>query len=400
MVTGSTRGLHATLLLVSALTIMSGATVAPALPGIEMAFGDHPRAALYSRLVLTIPALSISVVALLAGALIDRVGRRGPLLAAMVLYAVSGSAGLILDTLPGLLISRLVLGVAVGFIMTISTALAGDYFSGEERTRFMGWQSAFVGLGGLVFLTGGGWLASIHWRAPFAIYGLALPLIPAIVSYLPEPARAGSPGAAPASAVRTSRSVLGAIYGIALVYSILFFLLPTQLPFLLRDLGLGGPRSVGMALGLSTLCAAGSSLAYGRLRRSRRPLAIFLIAFALMTAGYLAISQAGALRWLFPAMVITGAGMGLVQPNIRLTVLGAAADAVRGRASGGLTLAIFLGQFASPLVSQPWVEFRGIASAFRDAGVGFLVLGVVSALASWAVRARRPRVPDPGHRTP
>jgi len=394
------RPLYGTLLLVSALTIMSGATIAPALPGIEAAFADHPQAALYSRLVLTIPALSISAVALAAGALIDRVGRRRPLVAAMFLYAISGSAGLFLDTLPALLGSRLVLGIAVGFIMTISTALAGDYFTGQERTRFMGWQSAFVGLGGLLFLTGGGLLAGIHWRASFGIYGLALLLIPAILAYLPEPVREGADSSAgrDGGGGATRVAVLGAIYGIALVYSVLFFVLPTQLPFLLDDLGVGGPRSGGAALGLSTLCAAVSSLSYGRLRRTRRPLGIFLIAFALMTVGYTAISRVGTLAWVFPAMVVTGAGMGLVQPNIRLTVLGAAAEAVRGRASGGLTLAIFVGQFLSPLASQPWVEARGLGPAFGDAGLGFLVLGAVSAAASWVVRSRTAR--KPGHGTP
>src|SRR5690606_32866450 len=71
----------ATLLLASALTIMAGATIAPALPAIETVFAAEPDAALLTRLVLTAPALAIAICAPFAGGLADRIGRRPVLLA-------------------------------------------------------------------------------------------------------------------------------------------------------------------------------------------------------------------------------------------------------------------------------------------------------------------------------
>jgi MFS family permease len=41
------------------------------------------------------------------------------------------------------------------------------------HAQFLGLQAAFMGLGGMVFLTLGGYLADLNWRLPFLIYLLA-----------------------------------------------------------------------------------------------------------------------------------------------------------------------------------------------------------------------------------
>jgi hypothetical protein len=49
----------ATLLLISSLTVMAGAKIAPSLPAMQEHFKDVENAALWVRLVLTLPALFI-----------------------------------------------------------------------------------------------------------------------------------------------------------------------------------------------------------------------------------------------------------------------------------------------------------------------------------------------------
>ncbi|MEM7762019.1 MAG: MFS transporter, partial [Cyanobacteria bacterium P01_A01_bin.40] len=66
----------ATLLLVSTLTVMSGATIAPSLPAMQEHFADVENSALLVRLVLTIPALFIAIGGLFAGQLVDKIGRK------------------------------------------------------------------------------------------------------------------------------------------------------------------------------------------------------------------------------------------------------------------------------------------------------------------------------------
>lgn len=63
------------LLLVSSLTVMPGAPIAPALPPLQNYFAGTENAGFWVRLVLTVPALFIVLAAPVAGAVADRWGR-------------------------------------------------------------------------------------------------------------------------------------------------------------------------------------------------------------------------------------------------------------------------------------------------------------------------------------
>src|SRR5690606_317751 len=171
------------------LTIMSNATITPALPGLQQMFAANPDAALMTRLLITAPSLLVAITAPVAGSITDRIGRIRPLCWGLVLFSVAGTAGLYLGSLEAILASRLALGLGVACIMTAQAALIGDYYEGPVRARLMGYQMAAVNLGGLVFVTAAGAMAAHDPRLPFAIYGLGLILILPALRCLHEPAR-------------------------------------------------------------------------------------------------------------------------------------------------------------------------------------------------------------------
>jgi MFS family permease len=179
----------ATLLLVSTLTVMSGATIVPSLPAMQVQFSALPEVDLWVRLVLTIPALLIVVGSPVAGMIVDRLGRKPLLIDALLLYGLAGSSGFVLNSLFAILIGRALLGLAVAGIMVSATTLIADYYSGAYRATFMGLQAAFMGLGGVLFLSVGGVLADLNWRFPFLIYLLAWLLLPMAITALYEPPR-------------------------------------------------------------------------------------------------------------------------------------------------------------------------------------------------------------------
>lgn len=388
-------GRKATLLFASMLTIMSGATISPSLPAIEAHFAGVENVELLTRFVLTVPALLIALCAPLAGGLADRYGRRRLLIGAIVLYGGAGMSGLVLDTLPGLLVGRAFLGTAVAVIMTVATALAGDYFSGRERDRFMGLQASFIGFGGLVFLTSGGLLAELHWRAPFAVYASAFVLLPAVLLFLVEPARAHLSPAATGRVAPGGGGVgtaIAALFATAVLNSVVFYLVPTQLPFYLHALGTPAPSQAGLAIGLFTLSSAVVALAYGRVRARLGIPGTFALGFGLMAAGYGIVAAAATFAAIGLGLVITGIGMGLVMPNLGAAAMTLAPPAIHGRVAGGLTASIFLGQFLSPLASQPLVAAYGFAGAYRVAAVTVAAAAVLAVgLATWQ-RLRGPAV--------
>ncbi len=373
-------GRKAALLAVAMLTIMAAATIAPSLPAIQERFAGPANATLMTRLLVTLPGLFVAICAPFAGMAADRLGRRRLLLGAVLLYGLAGLSGLWLDSLPAMLVGRALLGVAVAGTMTAATALIGDYFDDAERGRFMGLQSTFVGIGGVVFLTGGGLLSELHWRAPFAIYGLALLFLPAIWLFLQEPSRAVRTSGGGASAERAPWGLIVLLLTLATTNSVLFYMLPTQLPFHLQAMGEVAPSRAGLALAAVNVTGALAGLAFGRIRARLGAAPIFAGGFGLMAAGYGLIALADGYGLVVTGVLVAGLGLGVVMPNLGTTLLGAAPAAVRGRVSGLLTSGIFLGQFLSPIVSQPLIDRIDFVGTFRTFGLVLAVLALGAGL--------------------
>jgi MFS family permease len=248
----STLG-RATLLASATLTIMAAAVIAPSLPEMLQVFADVPRADVLVRLVLTVTSLTIGLTAPLAGLVADRVGRTPLLVSSLVLYAAAGAAGFFTTDLVAVLVSRALLGVAVGGVMTAVSALIADSFQGPARARFLGLQSAFASLGGVVFLPLAGVLAGIGWNAPFWIYAVSALIVPFAVLSLREPVRArsrvtaGDAGTAPAGRPGSAARGIAAVYALAFAGTLIFFMAPTQLPFSLERFAVT-PSTTGLVI--------------------------------------------------------------------------------------------------------------------------------------------------------
>lgn len=381
--------LKVTLLLAATLTIMAGTIVAPALPAIREAFPGEANVDLLSRMVLTLPALFVAGFAPVAGALADRFGRRKLLIFFVLLYAVAGMSGLYATSLTGILIGRAVLGLAIGGIMTIGAALVGDYFEGEERARFFGLQQAATQFGGVLFVVAGGMLADLDWRAPFAVYGLALFIVPAMVLFLTEPPRnAGVAADAKRSQTIWNWPLIGLVCLLAWLLNMLFYTVPAQIAFFLRDaLDMAQPSVAGWAIGVMNLAAALTALSFGRLR-ARLPIsAVFAICFGLMALGFAALCVATATPGVLFALAVAGLGIGYAIPNVLSAAIQVAPPAGRARVTGLVTSSMFLGHFLSPIVSQPVIAGIGYEGMYLAVGVAFAVMAFL-ALGVFAMQRR------------
>jgi MFS family permease len=395
--------LKATLLFTSTLIVMAAATIAPALPLIQARFADEANVAFWVRLVLTLPALFIAGTAPIAGYLVDRIGRKKVLVISTLLYGVSGAAGYFAPTLNLLLASRALLGISVGGLMTSVTTLIADYYTGEARSHFMGLQAGFMGLGGTAFLVLGGMLAEIGWRVPFLIYFSAFAILPMILLVLYEPLPAekcvekqnpiSDAGVCVAESMRpvegdgAAGSTTGAAFPIriaVLVYAlmfgmqVIFYFMPVQLPFYLQGLTGATASQSGLALSVLTFFYAMASIQYGRVAARFDRFGVLTLAFALIGAGYLLISIASGWTVIVLGLLLGGVGLGLMVPNLNVWLANESPPELRGRVLGGLTTAMFLGQFLSPFVGQPVSTVVGMGGAFLSAAVLVLLMVPVS----------------------
>lgn len=316
------------------LAEMSGATIALSLPAMQKHFASVENSELLVRLVLTIPALFIAISGLVAGQLVDRLGRKPLLIVLTLLYGLAGGSGLILNSLWTILIGRALLGLSVAGVMTGVTTLIADYYKGQKRADFMGLQAAFMGLRGVIFLSVGGFIADLNWRSPFSIYLSAWAILVAIAVNLYEPSSSLTARSQESSPTEPSMplAVLAMIYSVAFFYMVAFYLIPVQLPFYLQNLSNASAAASGLAIAASTLASSIASLRYGLVKKRLGFVSIVVLAFAIAAVGYLAIGFAASYNLVLLGLIIAGSGFGLLMPNLNVWLSSIIPDALYGRA--------------------------------------------------------------------
>jgi MFS family permease len=117
-------------------------------------------------------------------------------------------------------------------------------------------------------------------------------------------------------------------------------------------------------------------MGYGRVKARLDFVSILPVIFFLMGIGYIQIGLAGSYALILIGLAIAGLALGLLMPNMTVWVSTTVPDAVRGRALGGLSTSLFLGQFLSPIVTQPVSQTFGLGVTYALCGALLLVLGV------------------------
>ncbi|WP_346913939.1 MFS transporter [uncultured Roseibium sp.] len=378
------------LLMAGTLKIMANATISPALAGLAASFAATAHAGLLTRLLVPAPSFSVILLAPVVGLLADRYGRRPLLLWGIVLFVIAGTSGLYLPDLPSILGSRLLLGVAVAVVTTAQTALIGDYFSGDRRSTFLSWQVAATNFGGFFFIVLAGMLAGVSPRLPFAVYGLAALCLPiawiAVTREPSRPAHVSRPSERDdGSAGNWGLAILG-VTALTLTTVMLFFMMPTQLPFFTESLGLDSASWTATALGTLTLTGGFVALAHSRILGLLGLARTYALGYALMAMGFGLLSTGTASQQLLLATASIGAGYALVMPNFIIQALRAAPAWRRGFVSGIVTTGMFSGQLISPLVSTPIANGLGFGATFAGTCLILAVMAAAALLASLAGR--------------
>jgi MFS family permease len=355
------------LLLASSLTVMSVSAISPALPKIAEAFAYLPNAVFLVKLMLTIPSLIIACSAPFAGIIIDKGKRKTLLVTSLILYAITGTTGLYLDSIEGFLIARAFLGISVAGIMTSAQTLIADYYYGEERTKALGLQGTFISFGGVLFVAIAGLLATISWRYPFSLYGLALLLAYPAFLYIHEPKQKHKEEIIDNLEHSTYTMHTISIIGICcIVFSgmVIFYCIPTQLPFLLQSYGIDSPAKAGAIVSLATLCGGITSFLMPKLKKIISFARLGSLSFGLLAIGFFGVQITPSYPIILFSALFAGAGIGLLMPSMRLWVITLANPKIRGRSVGFLTSSLYLGQFLSPIIAQPIVSLQSIQSLY------------------------------------
>jgi MFS family permease len=369
------------LLLSSCLAVLGAVLLAPVLPRIRDAFAGTPGVETLTPVVLTAPALVIGLTAMVAGRIVDRVGRKRLLVGALVVYAFVGTAPLWLPSLQLIVASRVLLGLTEAAIMTCCTTLLADYFHGSQRERYLGLQVVCTTVAATLFFGLGGALGAQDWRTPFWLYAVGLPLALLAARYVWQPA--------PQARARTTElpplpwRQLAAPVGVTLLGGLVFYVLIVQLSFVLDGIGVRSTATIGAASAIASLGTAIGAFSFGRLA-TLGPAVTVPLAFGLSGVGIVGMGLAATVPLVIASAVVTGLGNGLLLPSLLTWALGSLGFEQRGRGTGVWTSALFIGQFVCPLV------VLALSGAVDGLGPALVVVGAVAVAAAAGVRSLRP----------
>ncbi|MDQ0456765.1 MFS transporter [Rhizobium paknamense] len=343
---------------------------APVLPHMIEHFSAVPHAALLAPVALVTPALLVALLAPVAGLLADRFGRRRLLMAALTVYALAGIAPFWIDNLYGIILTRIVVGVAEAGVMTASTALICDYFTGERRAHWLSVQFGSAALVATVCFVLAGALGSYTWRAPFLVYGGTVLFLPLILALIFEPARNTTPEGKSASSSERLMTLrfIGCLF-ITLICGALFYVTPVHISLVLTERGFSDPAILGLASAMGSLgVVAGAALF--RFMSQRSIGALLAGAMALQALGYWLLHTQPSLPGAITGMFINNIGCGISLPLVLAFTMSRLPEDYRGRASGIWTSMFFIGQFLCP---------------FLVGGVSTAAGGMVEAMASFTI---------------
>ena len=333
----------------SVMPAMAIISLVPVMPLLGREFGAVNGSAFLIPVALTVPALCVAIFSPLAGWLSDRLGRKWLLVAALVLYSAIGIVPYFLNDLHQIIGARIGLGIAEAVIMTVATAMIGDYFVGKQRERWVAAQVAVVSVSAIVLIAVGGMLGEVlGWRGPFLMYLLALPiaLIVTLVLFEPDEKSEELDRNTPLPFIRILPLLV-----LTLFVGILFYTTIVKLGPILALTGEVSSGTIGMIGAAVNTGVMIGAIVFGRFKSASGPL-LLTLGLSTVAIGYLGMGLSQTLLLISVFAVITTIGAGFLLPTLLNWILQVLPESVRGRGTGLWTGMFFLGQFVAPILAS------------------------------------------------
>lgn len=356
--------------------ILNNTLVTPAIPNILDEFGAESAR---SGLLVASGSLAGVFVAPVAGILADRFGRRIVLTVCLLIFGVFGAMAALSPTFEILLLARFLQGVGSAGLINLAVVLIGDFWSGADRTRVIGRNTAVltVGLAAMPLLSGTV-TELANWRVTFGIYTVALVTAGAAWWILEE----GRPEATSRvtdqikdAVVVLRNPILVATIGAGfLVFVVIFGLFLTVVPVhLAEEFGLeAGARGVLISLPAVTSTLAAFNLARITRRVSARTI---VIASSLgLVIGFVTLGLTPTLGLVVVAALVYGASEGALIPMLQDLNVGTAPDEHRAAVIAVWVSFARLGQTIGPLLAGVMLGFLTTGATLA---LGSIVAGMI-----------------------
>jgi len=385
------------LAIIPALVVMSVVVAIPIIPRLLVVFAATPGAKVLVPMAVVAPTLTIALSSIAAGMLGERIGRRRLLEISTALFSVTAILPLWIDSFPMILLSRAVMGVALGGMTTSGVGLTGDYFSGPTRERWLAIQGGVGAAAGVVTSAVAGALGDIGWRLPFALLAVGFLLLAALIFLRPaarfSPVRGDhQAGVEGGPAGPLPWMTLAAIFALGIFGSLIIFPPAYELGLVFQEKRLGTATLTGLATAVLAAGAVAGALGVAVVRRLSAP-AKMAVAFAAGGVGTVLVSLSSQIAPIMVGGAVVGVGQGIIGPVLSIWLLDCTPPTARGRIVGLYSTVFFLAQFAAPLIAG-WIAAQSPSTSssmlyYEIASAAAVVLIMVTSIGSGSVKAGR-----------
>jgi len=368
------------ILSLSLLTILMNAAIVPVLSQISQAFPQADPALI--KLILSLPALTNILFSLVSGWLARFLPKRTILIAALILYILSGLGSSFALTIEMLLFGRALLGAGTGLISPLITDLIAYFFKGEERIRMIGYSNASSNFSGIFLPLLAGWLAGFNWQYAFWVYGIAILVLLCVFFFIPITPVNQNSKITRAAAFAQKPTIMVALTNFFVV--LVFYSLPANLSIFVREENIGTTSIAALAISVSTLTSTLIGMAFSRLYHwfHHRLLAIGLLFCAM---GFITLTFFSGIYVLMFAEILVGVGIGVLFPyfSLRVTQVSSSQNLTSGLSM--LSASFGMGIFISTpfyLIINRLFHLNTIRGEFTISAVLFSLTGVFTLLFS------------------
>ncbi|MBB4128664.1 DHA1 family tetracycline resistance protein-like MFS transporter [Xanthomonas translucens] len=387
------------------IDVLAFGVIIPVLPGLVRGFtgGDFASAAKWVGWFGFLFAALQFVSSPVQGALSDRYGRRPVILASCLGLGVDFAVMALAQSLPLLLLARVVSGVFSASFTTANAYIA-DITTPDKRAQAYGMIGAAFGLGFVIGPLLGGWLGSYHLRAPFwfaaalallnFLYGLWV--LPESLAPERRTPRLDWKHANPFGALRLLRSYpqVFALAAVIFLANLAHYVYPSIFVLFAEYEYQWGPKQVSWVLAVVGVCSiVVNALLVARVVRRLGERGALLFGLGCGVAGFAIYSVAGS-GAMFLLGVPVSALWAVASPSAQAIVTRHVGADAQGRVQGALMSLVSLAGIVGPLL-YTWVFalFIGKHAPAHLPGAPWLLAALLLA-AGWVVAWRRARMPE------
>lgn len=358
---------------VSFLTIMGTQVATPILGELGSYFEGAPETQI--KLIYTVVSLASFFMSFITGTLIRR--KKETTLVGIACFVLGGVLCAFADHLALLILFRFITGVGIGLISPLSNSLISDLTeAGEQRSRYLSLAGMVAQMGSVLATVLSGFLASIHWRLAFSLYGIGIIGFFAVLFMVPK--------SAPAAKERVPHEKIpGSIWLLSLLnlmFGMIFSSSFTNLSLHAASLGIATGQSgiaISMAaLGAMLFCAFAPAL-MRRLGRGTMP--ALLGAIALL---FLGLALARDIYSMGACMFGMGVFGGFFSVCMNMLAAKQANEHTSARYLSLVNAASMLGEFLCPIMFSALGQVLGV----REIAGGFCMNAAeagILALLTW-----------------